>query len=79
MMRSVGVFARALFKSSLSISRAEELARDIAAVAAATSSSYDYTKTLWKPENVSFLAWPSDPTRLPTVLPAERNFSTLRL
>lgn len=30
-----------------------------------------YTKTLWKPENVSFLAWPSDPKRLPAVLSAE--------
>jgi len=30
-----------------------------------------YTKTLWKPENVSFLAWPSDPKRLPAVLAAE--------
>jgi site-specific recombinase XerD len=27
-----------------------------------------YTKTLWKPENVSFLSWPSDPQKLPTVL-----------
>lgn len=30
-----------------------------------------YTKTLWKPENVSFLSWPSDPQKLPTVLSAE--------
>lgn len=30
-----------------------------------------YTKTLWKPENVSFLSWPSDPERLPVVLSAE--------
>jgi site-specific recombinase XerD len=30
-----------------------------------------YTKTLWKPENVSFLSWPSDPQRLPVVLSAE--------
>jgi len=30
-----------------------------------------YTKTLWKPENVSFLSWPSDPQKLPTVLAAE--------
>src|SRR5689334_9671086 len=30
-----------------------------------------YTKTLWKPENVSFLSWPSDPQKLPTVLGAE--------
>jgi integrase/recombinase XerD len=30
-----------------------------------------YTKTLWKPENVSFLAWPSDPKRLPPVLAVE--------
>jgi site-specific recombinase XerD len=29
-----------------------------------------YTKTLWKPEAVSFLAWPSDPPKLPTVLSA---------
>lgn len=29
-----------------------------------------YTKTLWKPEAVSFLAWPSDPQTLPTVLAA---------
>jgi integrase/recombinase XerD len=27
-----------------------------------------YTKTLWRPEAVSFLAWPSDHPRLPTVL-----------
>jgi site-specific recombinase XerD len=27
-----------------------------------------YTKTLWKPEAVSFLSWPSDPQKLPTVL-----------
>jgi len=27
-----------------------------------------YTKTLWKPEAVSFLSWPSDPQRLPIVL-----------
>lgn len=27
-----------------------------------------YTKTLWKPEAVSFLSWPKDPQRLPTVL-----------
>lgn len=30
-----------------------------------------YTKTLWKPEAVSFLSWPSDPQRLPTVLAAD--------
>jgi len=30
-----------------------------------------YKKTLWKPENVSFLAWPSDPKRLPAVLSVE--------
>lgn len=30
-----------------------------------------YTKTLWKPENVSFLTWPSDRRKLPTVLAAE--------
>lgn len=30
-----------------------------------------YTRTLWKPENVSFLSWPSDPKRLPAVLAAE--------
>jgi len=30
-----------------------------------------YTKTLWKPEAVSFLSWPSDPQKLPTVLAAE--------
>ncbi|HLP09297.1 MAG TPA: site-specific integrase [Opitutaceae bacterium] len=30
-----------------------------------------YTKTLWKPENVSFLSWPSDPQKLPTVLAAD--------
>lgn len=30
-----------------------------------------YTKTLWKPENVSFLSWPSDPKRLPSVLSVE--------
>lgn len=30
-----------------------------------------YTKTLWKPENVSFLSWPSDPKRLPAVLSVE--------
>jgi integrase/recombinase XerD len=30
-----------------------------------------YTKTLWKPEVVSFLSWPSDPQRLPTVLAAD--------
>lgn len=29
-----------------------------------------YTKTLWKPEAVSFLSWPSDPQKLPTVLAA---------
>ncbi len=27
-----------------------------------------YTKTLWKPEAVSFLSWPQDPRKLPTVL-----------
>jgi integrase/recombinase XerD len=27
-----------------------------------------YTKTLWKPENVSFLSWPADPKTLPAVL-----------
>jgi site-specific recombinase XerD len=27
-----------------------------------------YTKTLWRPEAVSFLSWPSDPQKLPTVL-----------
>ena len=32
-----------------------------------------YTKTLWKPENVSFLAWPSDPKRLPPALAAEES------
>lgn len=30
-----------------------------------------YTKTLWKPENVSFLSWPSDRQKLPTVLSAQ--------
>lgn len=30
-----------------------------------------YTKTLHKPEAVSFLSWPSDPPKLPTVLAAE--------
>ncbi len=30
-----------------------------------------YTKTLWKPENVSFLAYPPDPKTLPTVLSVE--------
>jgi site-specific recombinase XerD len=30
-----------------------------------------YTKTLYKPEAVSFLSWPSDPPKLPTVLAAE--------
>ena len=30
-----------------------------------------YTRTLWKPEAVSFLSWPSDPRRLPTVLAAD--------
>jgi integrase/recombinase XerD len=30
-----------------------------------------YTKTLYKPEAVSFLSWPSDPLKLPTVLAAE--------
>jgi len=30
-----------------------------------------YTKTLYKPQTVSFLSWPSDPPRLPTVLAAE--------
>jgi integrase/recombinase XerD len=30
-----------------------------------------YTKTLWKPENVSFLAWPSDPQKLPVVLASD--------
>jgi integrase/recombinase XerD len=30
-----------------------------------------YTKTLWKPENVSFLSWPRDPRRLPMVLSAD--------
>lgn len=27
-----------------------------------------YTKTLWRPEMVSFLSWPSDPQKLPAVL-----------
>jgi site-specific recombinase XerD len=31
-----------------------------------------YSKTLYKPENVSFFSWPSDPKRLPTVLNAEQ-------
>jgi site-specific recombinase XerD len=31
-----------------------------------------YTKTLFKPEAVSFLSWPRDPQRLPTVLSAEQ-------
>jgi len=30
-----------------------------------------YTKTLWKPQAVSFLSWPSDPQKLPTVLAAD--------
>jgi integrase/recombinase XerD len=30
-----------------------------------------YTKTLWRPEMVSFLSWPTDPQKLPTVLAAE--------
>jgi site-specific recombinase XerD len=30
-----------------------------------------YTKTLWKPEAVSFLSWPSDPQKLPVVLAAD--------
>lgn len=30
-----------------------------------------YTKTLWKPEAVSFLSWPRDPRKLPTVLAAD--------
>lgn len=30
-----------------------------------------YTKTLWKPENVSFLAWPPDPQKLPVVLSSD--------
>jgi integrase/recombinase XerD len=30
-----------------------------------------YTKTLWKPEAVSFLSWPRDPQKLPTVLSAD--------
>jgi integrase/recombinase XerD len=30
-----------------------------------------YTKTLYKPEAVSFLSWPSDPPKLPAVLAAE--------
>lgn len=29
-----------------------------------------YTKTLYKPEVVSFLSWPTDPQRLPTVMSA---------
>lgn len=29
---------------------------------------YLYTKTLWKPEAVSFLSWPPDPQKLPSVL-----------
>lgn len=37
-----------------------------------------YTKTLWKPENVSFLSWPSDPQRLPAVLSAEEVERLLR-
>ena len=37
-----------------------------------------YTKTLWKPENVSFLAWPSDPQRLPVVLSADEVERLLR-
>lgn len=27
-----------------------------------------YTKTMWRPEAVSFLSWPPDPQKLPTVL-----------
>jgi hypothetical protein len=30
-----------------------------------------HTKTRWKPEHVSFLVWPSDRRRLPTVLAVE--------
>ncbi len=30
-----------------------------------------HTKTLYKPENVSFVAWPREPKRLPAVLAAE--------
>ena len=30
-----------------------------------------YTKTLYRPEAVSFLSWPSDPPKLPAVLAAE--------
>ena len=30
-----------------------------------------YTKTLWKPEAVSFLSWPQDPQKLPVVLSAD--------
>jgi integrase/recombinase XerD len=37
-----------------------------------------YTKTLWKPENVSFLSWPSDPQRLPVVLSADEVERLLR-
>lgn len=37
-----------------------------------------YTKTLWRPENVSFLSWPSDPQRLPAVLSAEEVERLLR-
>ncbi len=37
-----------------------------------------YTKTLWKPENVSFLSWPSDPQRLPVVLSADEIDKLLR-
>lgn len=37
-----------------------------------------YTKTLWKPENVSFLSWPSDPQRLPVVLSVDEVERLLR-
>jgi site-specific recombinase XerD len=37
-----------------------------------------YTKTLWKPENVSFLSWPTDPQRLPVVLSADEVERLLR-
>jgi hypothetical protein len=32
-----------------------------------------YTKTLWRPERVSFLSWPAAPQKLPTVLAGWRN------
>jgi integrase len=37
-----------------------------------------YMKTLWKPEMVSFLSWPADPQKLPTVLVAEEVEGLLR-